>query len=436
MNDRCFSGQTCRLPRVLIVTLLALVARSASAAEDKAAPAKNASPPGALLLREADGKSWRAVKPKEAVPAGAMLVALPGSRVESDNGAVRLLLLSDLAQISPYPVVESAVILRNGPNVDLDFMIDRGRVDVVNTKEEGAAKVRVGFRDVNWELTLNEPGTRVAIELYGRWTSGIPISAKGNKADEAPDTELILLVLKGQAELSAGNTQFALHAPPGPAVVHWDSQRGAGSGPRRLEKLPDWADPEAGDAARVKELQASIERSRQRMASGKSVEDALAMSLASDSPVERRVALYGMASLDLLGPVVDALADKRVDVRESAILALRHWIGRGATQSLKVYDAVVERMKFSPAQGESVLQLLHSPDESERSQPELYETLIAYLQHSKLPIRELARWHLYRLVPAGRDIRFDAAAGEAERGEAVAKWKKLIPDGKLPPREK
>jgi len=95
---------------------------------------------------------------------------------------------------------------------------------------------------------------------------------------------------------------------------------------------------------------------------------------------------------------------------------------------------LVDHSRLSAAQAETVLQLLHSPFAAD--QPETYEALIAYLGHSQLAVRELARWHLYRLAPAGRDIKYDAAADEAERTKAVEAWKKFIPRGELPPREK
>jgi hypothetical protein len=95
---------------------------------------------------------------------------------------------------------------------------------------------------------------------------------------------------------------------------------------------------------------------------------------------------------------------------------------------------LVEYSHMPLAQAETVMQLLHSPFAAE--QPETYETLIAYLQHSQAAVRELARWHLYRLAPSGRDIKYDAAAPDAERAKAVEEWKKLIPRGQLPPKEK
>ncbi len=77
---------------------------------------------------------------------------------------------------------------------------------------------------------------------------------------------------------------------------------------------------------------------------------------------------------------------------------------------------------------------MHSPFVVE--QPETYETLIEYLNHKRLPVRELARWHLYHLAPVGRDIKYDAAAQPEERAKAAREWKDLIPTGKLPPKEK
>jgi hypothetical protein len=49
-----------------------------------------------------------------------------------------------------------------------------------------------------------------------------------------------------------------------------------------------------------------------------------------------------------------------------------------------------------------------------------------------LPIRALAYWHLYRLVPACRRLHYDPAAPLNERRKARDQWKKLIPPGTVP----
>src|SRR5947209_19154151 len=115
--------------------------------------------------------------------------------LESKNGAVRLSLLADLDELSPFPVIEAAVALHPATDVDLDFTFDRGRVDLTNEKPRGAAKVRVRFSKQVWDLTLQEPGTRVALELSGRYPPGSRYNPKGK--NEGPVINLVLLVLKG-----------------------------------------------------------------------------------------------------------------------------------------------------------------------------------------------------------------------------------------------
>jgi hypothetical protein len=65
-------------------------------------------------------------------------------------------------------------------------------------------------------------------------------------------------------------------------------------------------------------------------------------------------------------------------------------------------------------------------------QPAVYTSLIGYLQHADLPVRELAFHHLLALVPAGRTIAYDPAGDPEQRRRAVEEWKKLIPEGSVP----
>ena len=51
-------------------------------------------------------------------------------------------------------------------------------------------------------------------------------------------------------------------------------------------------------------------------------------------------------------------------------------------------------------------------------------------------IGALAQWHLNRLAPAGKDIPYNPAGTAEERDQAFKAWKKLIPDGQLPPKPK
>jgi hypothetical protein len=428
-----------RCPHVLLrVAALALTLAAADARlgadEPRTAVATCATKAGTLLQRAGTGQAWHTLKPMEAVYSRDLLVALPGAALDTKNGAVRLQLLADLGRQSPYPVLESSVVLHDNPKADLDFSLQRGRVDFLNRKDKGEAHVWVRFRDTTWEVTLEEPGTRVALELYARWPSGVPFSAQP-RADEVPLASVLLVVLDGAIDLKAGPKHYRMQAPPGPASFAWDSGTGPDAGPKRLDKIPDWADPKAVPTPETKQLEAAIERLRGRLAETPPPAG-LAEAVASDDLLDRRVAVINMGATDDLSGLVDALGNaKHADVRNSAVVVLRHWIGRGPGQDAKLYRFLIDRRKYSAGQAEIVLQLLHSFSDVARHQAETYESLIAYLGHDKLPIRELAWWHLLRLVAAAKDIPYDPAGPAVERERAAGRWRKLLRDGKLPPRE-
>ena len=69
-------------------------------------------------------------------------------------------------------------------------------------------------------------------------------------------------------------------------------------------------------------------------------------------------------------------------------------------------------------------------------QPETYEVLIDYLIHEKPAIRNLAAWHLVRLVPQGKSIPYKPDGTSADAETTHAAWKKLVPGGQLPPPRK
>src|SRR5262249_298943 len=138
----------------------------------RAGVAVSRGPKGALWKRAAPGKPWQPIGEGEAIPADHLLLGAPGTPTHPGHGSVRLPLGGDLDGTSPFPIVEPAVVLHETPKTDLDFTLDRGRVDVVNRKKEGAAHVRVRVRDQTFDLVLHEPGTNVAFELYSRWPSG------------------------------------------------------------------------------------------------------------------------------------------------------------------------------------------------------------------------------------------------------------------------
>src|SRR5262249_21683573 len=99
------------------------------------AVAKCVSAKASMLRREPGAKDWHVVAANEPLRIEDLLLGLPGAQLDSAKGGVRLTFQSDLDGLSPYAIVESAVVLHNNPNVDLEFVLDRGRVDLVNRKK-------------------------------------------------------------------------------------------------------------------------------------------------------------------------------------------------------------------------------------------------------------------------------------------------------------
>jgi hypothetical protein len=424
----------------LLVLVFAI--RSAAAPEEKRVEVGTHLATGnALLDREGPEKDWGVVEAKKPVWTRDVLLALPGARADvlSKNGAVRLSLWGNLPELAPVPVLESAVVLHDAGTADLDATLLRGRVLVHNHKDKGPARVLLRFEDQTWELTLSEPGDEAAVELFGRWPRGVGFQLKPDPLDR-PTTVAALYIVKGAVDLKFGGRSFGLSAPPGPAAFSWNSATGPGRTPQNRDELPDWANPKrkTGDEGKlflalVERLDGYLSTTPPPAALAKLREAAAGAPTQAEAAAARRLIVYCLAALDDLPALAESLGDaKHPEVRDTAVEALRSWIGRGPGQDRVLYDLLIKREKYSPALAETVLQLLHSPFDDKL--PETYEALIGYLRHEKLPIRELARWHLQRLAPTVKDIPYDAAADTEAREKAYQEWKKRIPDGKLPPK--
>jgi len=421
-----------------LLTAAALVssaaALTAADAPKRVGVAKCVSESASILRREQPAAKWQLVAQNEELFSGDQLLLI-GSDVglTSKNGAVRLNALGEMTGVSPFPVLDTSIVL-NVPSgdLDLDFVLQRGRVDVANLKEKGAAKVRIHTRDKYADFVLSEPGARLAVEVYGRWPKGVPFKKDAKPAD-GPALAVVVLALKGAIEMECpGKLCHHLHAPPGPALVIGDSVADADRTLQRLEKLPDWADGAVSDEEKQRKAMAAKFR---QLATTKGEAFTVAEFLHSKEPHERQAAIYMLAATDNLELLTAVLARvEHPDMWDSAVTALRHWIGREPGQDQKLYDRLVNTLKFPPAQAALVLNLLHSFGDEEVARPELYETLIDYLEHERPGIRGLAHWHLIRLAPAGRPIGFSPNASKEERAKAVAAWRKLIPAGKMPPK--
>jgi hypothetical protein len=391
---------------------------------------------GSLLRREAPGKPWQIVKENEKVYTGDLLLGGHDGAVDSLNGAVRAIIVGDVDGRSPLPVIETAFVLHEAKDVDLDLSLERGRIRLINLKTEGAAKVRIRVHDRGGEVTLTEPGATLSVEIYGRWPRGVPFR-KEPKEGEAPAVLFNLLAINGQMDLKSPRWQLKLKAPPGHALVEGDTLDDREPAVVFLKELPPWA-PERladlGTSESGKKLLATRARFRQ-LALEKGISAATDEMLHSDDIAARHFAILVLVATDDLERLGDVLkTTTHQDVWETAIVALRNWIGRGPGQDQKLYHGLIEKAKVPPREAESILELLHSFGDEELTHPAVYQALINYLGSDRTSLRELAYWHLQRLVPAGRKIGYDPLASKEKRDAAIKAWHKLVPPGELPPR--
>jgi len=406
--------------------------------EDDKAPrklvAKSVTETASLIRRPGPDKAWQIVKEKEPLFSGDLVVGGAGGAIESLNGAVRLTLLGDMNGLSPYPIVETAVHLHPAKDADFEVTLDRGRIDLTNVKKKGAARVILHVGKETGEFVLNQPGERVAVEVYGRYPRGAKFHKDDNPREE-PFHAIVVLALKGEIELKAHGRQITLRAPPGPAQLVLDSLEDSPFSPRRLEKLPDWAtdQPVTERGAKTK---ASVIKLR-RLAVSKGIDAAVTEMLDSTDEYDRRLGVNLTTATDDVPRLGKALREtKYPDVWDFGAQALRHYIGRGAGMDLKLYNMLVQEAKYPPAEAEIFLNLLHRFNDAQLAIPATYETLLDYLESDRPAIRALAHWQLVQLVPEGAKIKFNPTGSKEELDKAGKEWRKLIPHGQVPKRTK
>jgi hypothetical protein len=405
----------------------------AQAGQQAAAPVATCGPvAGVLMERTAPGADWRFVDENNAISPEALLVALPEATIYSANKQVRLKMIADIGHRGPLPVFESAVRLHSDPQVDLDVTVERGIVGFANLAS-GPARVKLHVADQTWNVTLRDPGTKFGLEIHGRHPPGIPHFVETNghvKLTEPPTMNVFLLVLQGHIALEANGREITLEAPPGAAKLHWDNVLKKIE-VAQLDKLPDTLEPRtAEEKENYAELCAAVRALRQGP-----IDTVLEKALNSDKPLVHRGAVVVLGALDKIPQLADVLGSSPYqDAREKSIVVLRNWLGRGPGQAEKLYDYLMSERKLSPAQAKTAIHLLFGFDEQEQRDPDTYEVLIQCLKHSKLAVRELARWHLERLAPeVSKAIPYDAAAPAEQRERAYEQWRQQIPTGQLPP---
>jgi hypothetical protein len=337
---------------------------------------------------------------------------------------------------SSLALVESLVEL-HAPDkgVDLDLTLRRGRIMIASTSDKFlVARIRFenstdpGAAEATWLMTLPSRGTTILIDRRGLPSRDDPFVRDPNAMTrKGPIALMACVALQGNPSIKAGNDTVLLSAPPGPALVQWNSRTNKLETSSLRDLSPD-VDPKT---------KASADQMKGRKAldaafTGKAPDLALTELMKSTDKVVRNTAVRCLGAIDDLPGLLEVLNQDKADLRQTAVETLYLWIGASRNNDYKLYEKLKERLNETDAT--IAMSLLHGVTEQAASQPETYQLLIGNLVHPQMAIRELTRWNLYALVPAGANIPYDAA-DPVNREVAHKKWQQLVPPGKMPPKK-
>ena len=400
-----------------------------------------------LLQRQGEAYPWAVLRPESKVSTAYTLVSLPGYRSLLDlDAGLRLTLWGNLPEFSPFPpVLESAVML-HAPAVgfDLDFTLDRGRAIVANSKPSGPARVRVRFLREVWEMDLQDAKSEVGLELWA-----LPRGA----ATTSPGSYLCLgLFTKGRVQVRTPRQTMdlgdhsrlswvsqdpdELHRSLLPELPKWWAHPPENKSPevqKALGSLLDWSDQLGGSGTEPVNNKQPVKGDAPIIATIKTqVEEGM------KDPDNQDMGILFLAALDQLVPLVQLLKDRQnPSVRGVTLYALQSWLGRDGRHAGKLAQ-VLQEGGDSKDESERIVRLLqfYSPEDLDKAKT--YEALINCLDDDKLLVRDLAFWQLDRIGEGGRlpedvkEIVYDPTMDREKRQPAIAQWKKLLADGKIP----
>lgn len=400
-----------------------------------------------LLLQATGEKFWRLLDLKRPeVQTALPLTALPACRrhVDLDRG-LRLTLWGNMPEQVPLGLYESSVILHAQDVLHLDLTLRRGRIVLTNRKDKAAfIRLRfenpVGIRGEDFaDITLHERDAEIIVDRMTDMGLEPFYPDPKNPNRVGPTASMGFFVVRGTVSLKHGDVTFGLSPPPGACLLFWSSIKGL-EGPQSFpEVLPVFqADPPLPEKADPK-FRAALAKARDSLAHKLGMQPpdvALTESLkAQGDEALRRLAVRSLAALDDVSRVLEMLdpPSKYPELRQEANLTLQDWIGHGKDYDYRLFDIL--REKYSNTESQRIMELFHRFSAKQAAMPETYELLIDYLVNPNPIIREMGAWHLYNLVPAGRSIPYSSLADRNLRETSRQAWQRLIPPGRLPPRE-
>ena len=357
-----------------------------------------------------------------------------------DSG-VRLTLWGNVQEIWPFPTAfESVVTLHSNDQEDLDLTLERGRIALFNLKDQ-PAKVRLRFANPSkpskvevWDILLLEKGTEVIVNLVGYFLPGelFYLNAE-DPLRHGPIATVEFLVHTGKAELKLeGQTAEILAPPPAGPILVWNSRVDRPTH-YNSEPMPLWVQPlpplpKDADTKPRAAVQAAL-GSLNIDLSGQSIETGFIKALASNDIQKRRLVVRSTGALSDLQRVIEALDDKELEVRRTAVETLRIWIGASRDNDYKLFQQL--QPTYSSDDARLIMSLLHRWSSEDDASPKIRDMLVSNLTHKKVGVRELAHAYLLSLPglgQAGSKIGFNATAPDFS--QRAKEWQKLVQQGK------
>jgi hypothetical protein len=407
----------------------------------------NAKNPTILLQKEAGDKgAWVRVGNKKVEVASVRpLLSLPNSRsdVQLTQG-MHLRLWGTSPEIWPnFFLYESKVKLYSHPALDADLSLERGRIVLKNGRKDGKpAMAQIRFdnplqkKEEAFTITLMDADSEVLIDHVASFRPDEPFYEDAQNSNRVgPTIDIHCFFLGGSAKLRWGGHFDFIDARSELKHVGWNSLTGRPTGPEKFP-MPDWlqAEPKVGDAkVRREAMQASVKLAN--ALGQKQLDVALREALDTrESPALQRLALLSYTALDDFTVALELLNKEETtpDLRRTTVYALRYWMAQGVNHEYEVFEAL--KKDHGKIIARKLMELLHGLTEKDRNNPETWKLLIADLDNSVLPLRELSAWNLEILVPWGQKIaaQYSATAPEPVRRQVQAAWRQLIPPGEIP----
>ena len=361
---------------------------------------------GILIARDPESGQWN-VMPRRALVHAGDEIATPDpfqSEFTVNGNALEVTLYGG-----------SRVLLAPGRGAGLlTLTIDRGRVAFrrpLAGENKDPVTIGLNLRGQLAELTLNEPGTQCGLEVSPRAPHG-----------RRPDP--LLLLPEGGVHVVNGSIALAWNG--GPAVTIGSDVGYAAwpvaptplqAGPQRA--IPEWlvSDPVPLTAA---------EKTRVRMFEKEfAIDQSVSMSIPALVSDRREaissLATYTLGLVDDVSMLAKALQSEHEETRLAAIWSLRSWLPSDPNNTALLEMEVARH--FPDEEVADVVALLWGYSLEDARDQTISAQLVAWMDHKDLSIRELAYFHVSRLVGRTTAHGYRPNLADSPRNAALLGWR-------------